>query len=123
MFRGTILSESLKNPTILNTFRKEKVTIEYRPESKTSPFWHNFWLLVEDTNISETTEAVSRQLKDEWYAHFWNETAAYVCFKDKVFVLPRTGKETTSEFREMVAYGVSHGIDKMYFEDFFDLMD
>ena len=53
MFKGFVLSEPLKDPTVLNRFDKIKVTVEKHKESELK-IWHNFKIKVSDGNLKNT---------------------------------------------------------------------
>ena len=86
MYQGFVLSESLKDPTILNNFDKVYVKVENHPECKGCPkIWHDFKLKVDDKDIKHITNLLSEQMEDTWYAHFWNDKDVYVVLPNKVF--------------------------------------
>lgn len=84
MFRGVIISESLKNPTVLNDMNVKKVRVETDNENE-APIWHLFHVELYDALIDSVPEIIANELKPHWYAHFWNESFVYICFSGKVF--------------------------------------
>jgi len=116
MFKGFVLSESLKNPTILNNYRKIYVKIEKHAESREYPFWHLFKIQINDKDVGKAAKQISRELKRGWYAHFWDKKTVIVCFVDKNFRIPRKGLATSKEFQEAKKYGMRHGIGERYLD-------
>lgn len=116
MYKGFVLSESLKNPVILNNFEKIYVKVEHHPENKIGPkIWHDFKLKFKDKDIIKITYFFSEQIKEKWYAHFWNNNEVYVVFSNKVFKIPKEPKEWQSkEYQEVKKYALAHGIGGKY---------
>ncbi len=120
MFKGFVLSESLKNPVILNDFEVIRVIVEHHPEFEGEPkIWHDFKLKVDDDKIIEVCNKISKEIKEEWYAHFWNDDILYVILPDKVFKMPREdGNWKSSEYQESIRYAIQHNVDQRYMKDF-----
>jgi hypothetical protein len=117
MYKGFVLSESLKNPVVLNNFEKIYVKVEYHPEYGGEPkIWHDFKLKIDNENITQATNLLSEQMKDTWYAHFWNSSEVYVILPGKVFKIPREQKWQSKEYQELKEYAVKHGVEKQYME-------
>jgi hypothetical protein len=117
MFKGAVLSESLNNPTLLNSFRKIHVNIEEHPESPEIPFWHLFNVEVADEEIEHITEQLAAEMKLGWYAHFWDANVVYVVFTQKVFKLLREDRWSSPEYQEARQYGIEHGgVDERYLD-------
>lgn len=117
MYKGFVLSESLKDPTVLNNFEKIYVKVEHHPEYAGEPkIWHDFKLKIEDKNITSTTNLLAGQMKDTWYAHFWNDNEVYVVFPAKVFKIPREQKWQSREYQELKEYALRHGVEEQYLE-------
>ena len=117
MFKGFVLSESLKDPTILNDFEKIYVKVEHHPEYEGEPkIWHDFKLKVEDKDIDRVTDLLATQMKDTWYAHFWDDENVYVVLPDKVFKIPREQKWQSKEYQELKQYALKHGVEGQYLE-------
>ena len=120
MFKGFVISESLKDPLILNDFKTTFRVVERHEESKEFPFWYLFKIEMEDGDIEKSMKMICDSLKYGWYAHFWNESIVYICFQEKFFQIPREEGNSwkSDEFKAVVEYGAKNGIDPMYFEDF-----
>ncbi len=99
MFYGYVLSESLKDPTVLNRFNKIKVTIEKHKESG-QKIWHSFKIKVSDRKIKNAARVFSVQIKNSWYAHFWNNKKVYVIFSNRVFTIPHEIKWKSKEYQK-----------------------
>lgn len=120
MFKGFVLSESLKNPLVLNDLEKDYVKIESHPESCDSLFWHLFKVNISDGEIEEVLPKICNELKEGWYAHFWNENIVYVCFPEKYFKIKREKEWQSKEFLNVKNYAVSIGIDERYLDFFIE---
>jgi hypothetical protein len=120
MFKGFILSESLKNPTILNNFEAIKVIVEHHPEFEGEPkIWHDFKLKIADDKIIDVCDNIAKEIKEEWYAHFWNNDTLYVVLPHKVFKMPREdGNWQSSAYQECKHYAMEHGVEEQYLSDF-----
>ncbi len=116
MFKGFVLSESLKDPTILNDFTIEKVIVEHHPGFK---IWHDFKLKIKDEDISGVCKKIAKQIKETWYAHFWNENTVYVVLPDKIFKMPRESRVWKSpEYLKCKKYAMEHGVEEQFLTDF-----
>ncbi len=120
MFKGFVLSESLKNPVILNGFEVIRVIVEHHPEFEGEPkICHDFKLKIDDDKIVEVCNKISKEIKEEWYAHFWNDDILYVVLPDKVFKMPREdGDWKSPEYQECIKYAIQHNVEQRYMKDF-----
>jgi hypothetical protein len=116
MLKGFILSESLKNPILLNVFAKIYVRVEEHPESPSSPYWHLFKVEVGEEEIERTLQGISHEIKEGWYAHFWNADTVYVIYSEKVFRLPRERKWESEKYLQAKQYGMEHGVEEKYLD-------
>lgn len=117
MFKGFVLSESLKDPLILNDYKKIYVTVEHHPESNEFPFWHLFKIEVEGKDIEQVAKRFSKELKERgWYAHFWNDNIVYICFPNKIFKIRREEKWSSKEYEEVKRYAIKIGIEERYLD-------
>lgn len=115
MYKGFVLSESLKDPTILNKFEKIYVKVEHHPEYDGEPkIWHDFKIKVEEKNIVSITNLLAEQMKDAWYAHFWNNYEVYVVLPHRIFKIPREQNWQSKEYQELKDYAIKHGIEERY---------
>ncbi len=120
MFKGFVLSESLKDPTILNEFKIMKVIVESHLEYGGEPkIWHDFKLKVETDKILNVCNKIAKEIKRGWYAHFWNHDYIYVILPNKVFKIPRENKNWQSpEYKKCKKYAIKHGVEEQYLTDF-----
>ncbi len=106
-WKGVIISESLEEPSLLNEFDVYKARISKRDQpiddQGHNGRWHLYWLHTTDKQI----EALSSQIKDGWYAHFWKDQRLVAVFHDKKFEFNSGDKST---WKEAVEYGKSVGI-------------
>ncbi len=116
MYKGFVLSESLKNPLILNDFEKIYVKVESHPEAKLK-IWHDFKLKIEDNNIDNAVKVFAEQIRNNWYVHFWNDNIVYIILSNKIFKIPKEPKQWQSkEYQELKEYAVSHGVEERYLD-------
>lgn len=115
MFKGFVLSESLKSPTVLNRLNKTYINIEAHPESS-SHFWHLFKIKVDNKEIGKVSKMLSGQMKKGWYAHLWNSKTVYFIFSRKVFTIPRERKWKSEEYQKCKEYALKHGVEKRYLD-------
>jgi len=117
MYKGFVLSESLKDPTILNDFEKIYVKVENHPEyNGEQKVWHDFKLRIGDKDIDYITNSLAKQMKDTWYAHFWNDKNVYVVLSKKVFIIPKEEKWQSKEYQELKNYALKHRIEEQYLD-------
>ncbi|OGF63247.1 hypothetical protein A3C77_04485 [Candidatus Giovannonibacteria bacterium RIFCSPHIGHO2_02_FULL_45_13] len=114
MFKGFVLSESLKNPTVLNKFDKIKVIVERHPEYPPVPIWHDFKLKITDKDVNKTLNIFAREMKDAWYAHFWNKKILYVVLPEKIFKMPLEKELKSKEYKKCREYAAKHGVEERY---------
>lgn len=116
MYKGSILSESLADPILLNKYAHIYVKVQKHPESKEHPFWHMFKVSVNDDEIHTATKECAAQLKSGWYAHFWSHDTVYVVLREKVFVIPRESKWQSKAYLEAKKYALEQGIAERYLD-------
>lgn len=119
MYKGFVLSESLKNPLILNDFEKIYVKVEHHPEADASypKIWHDFKLSIQDEDMDSVAETISKEIKETWYAHFWNNDTVYVILPNKIFKIPKEPKRWKSkEYQELKEYAIKNGVEEHYLD-------
>ncbi len=116
MFKGFILSESLKNAVILNDYEILSVKVEKHNDPKYPEFWHLFKLSIPENKIDEAAKIISDNIKNEWYAHFWNKNKVCIIFQNKIFWIPREKQWSSKEYKEVINYAVKIGIEKKYLD-------
>ena len=107
-WKGVIISEGLEEPSLLNGFDVYRARISKRDQPIDDrghkERWHLYWVRATDKQI----EALSSQIKDGWYAHFWKDKKKLVAvFRGKKFEFKSRDKST---WNEAVEYGKSVGI-------------
>ncbi len=116
MFKGFILSESLRDPTVLNNYKYTYVQIQKHPESQEYPFWHLFKIEIIDEDITMVADLIAKEIKHNWYAHFWNGEVVYIVFSEKIFTIPHETHWSSKEFHQVKKYGMEHGIMERYLD-------
>ena len=106
-WKAGIISESLEEPSILNEYDVYQARISKREElideHGSKGRWHLYWVDATD----KQTEALSREIKKGWYAHFWNGQTLLAVFQRKGFEFHAEDKST---WKEAIEYGKSVGI-------------
>jgi hypothetical protein len=109
VWKGIVISESLKEPSFINEFKVYKVEISKEEENiineNRKARWHLYWVKAKSKQIKQLAQ---EQLKQGWYTHFWNnKREILVIFSGKKFKINFDNKET---WKEAVEYGKSLGI-------------
>ena len=102
MFYGFTESESFADPTLLNNYPHHKVVIENRGDGR--GFWHIVILEIKDEDVEFVIQEISKALKGDWNAMFYNEHTLYAVFKDKIFTLNRKKIWNLSDYSEVKQY-------------------
>jgi hypothetical protein len=107
-YQGVIISESLKEPSLIKNFKIYKAEIskeEYNiPNENRKAIWHLYWAKATSKQVKE----LASQIKPGWYTHFWNtKRDIIVIFANKKFKINFDNKET---WKDAVEYGKSIGI-------------
>lgn len=112
-YQGTIIEESLKDPSVLKLVKITSTKVEDVTEEHKTP-WLKQWTLhaveIPESKAQEVAEALSHAIDTthgNWYADFKTETHHYIIFPNKVFFIDRTKKE---EYAAATEYGISLGI-------------
>ena len=117
MFKGFVLSESLKDPTVLNDFNQIKVIVERHKEfTEKQKIWHDFKIKTIKKEIENVTQNLSKQMKKGWYAHFWDSKVVYVVLPKRVFKIPRERRWKSNEYQECRRYALKHGVEERYLD-------
>jgi hypothetical protein len=118
MFYGFTESESFADPTILNQFKQHKVVIEDRGGGK--GYWHIVILSIDDSNIENAVDIVSKNLKPDWNAMFYNQDTLYAVFKDKIFKLKMKVTWQLSDYEEVKKYAKDCDVGDLDMNEVFD---
>ncbi|MBP9718878.1 MAG: hypothetical protein KBD46_00220 [Candidatus Levybacteria bacterium] len=102
MFYGFTESESFEDPTILNNYTHHKVIVEKRADGM--GFWHIFILKIKDEQIDDVVEMISKNLKPDWNAMFYNKNILYAVFKGKIFTLQMKNNWNLKDYEEVKKY-------------------
>ncbi|MFA5185335.1 MAG: hypothetical protein WC551_02520 [Patescibacteria group bacterium] len=112
-YKGVLIKESLKDPTILASLNVLNSVTEPVVETDQTP-WLDFWTLVmieiPEAEIEQTAEKISRALDSDrtnWYADFKNDAWHYIVFSGKVF---KVDLKDPDQYKAVKDYGRSFGI-------------
>lgn len=97
MWKGIVIKEGLQNPHVLWETQELNVKVENKNK------WHLHTVFCE----KEAIEKIQKELKPEFYAHFWNEEKIVVAFCDQLFEF---GKKDLNERKKAIEYGKQKGI-------------
>ncbi|WP_313181746.1 hypothetical protein [Lacrimispora sp.] len=116
LYKGFVLSESLSNPLVLNTFEKINVKVEKHNDINYPEFWHLFMLRISEDEIQKAVELVCEYLKNGWYAHFWNEEILFICLPNHLFKIERHIDSFEKEFDKVKDFAETFGIKRQYLD-------
>ncbi|KKS14134.1 hypothetical protein A2617_00460 [Candidatus Daviesbacteria bacterium RIFOXYD1_FULL_41_10] len=117
MYKGFILSESLNNPLLLNKLEKIYVLVEHHP-GESLPYWNDYKVKIDDENIEQIANEIADNIKEGWYAHFWNDEEVIAVLPGKYFKIPKEEKWQSPQFKEYQEYGRQHGVEEQYLDGF-----
>ena len=119
MYRGTIIEESLKDRSVLDSVRIIGTEIESVTPSHKTP-WLKEWTLdeveIDDNAIKAFARKIQAIMETEhksWFADFKGEQDHYVVFPGKIFYIDHRRNDS---YDEAIAYGVALGIPKNQIE-------
>ena len=85
MYKGVIIKQSLKNPSILDGFE----VLDIDP-ARNQGDWDIFTVRLDRAGL----ESVKENLVDNYYAHFAGGNSGIVVFKDRIFEMNRADRQT-----------------------------
>lgn len=96
-FKGMIVAESLENTQVLDGI--EVIQEEFAIEEN----WYIKIVEITRTQI----EGLSKQIKEGWYMHFWQNDDVIVVFRNKIFEFRHSDKDS---WQPAIDYGINIGI-------------
>lgn len=103
-WKGIIISEGLREPSIINEFDVYKAQISKQDEpiddAGNTGRWHFYWVSATDEQINSLTN----QIKKGWYTHFWNKQKILAVFSGRQFEFKASDKQT---WKDAIEYGRS----------------
>ncbi len=115
MYRGIVELESLINSSVLDNIDLVKQHTEHHLEAK-EKIWHVRKLEVPENTMSLLANSISKAIKPDWFALFWNETEVHIIFLRKIFTISRDAVQA-GDYDEIKEYAKNQGIQ----EEFFDI--
>ncbi len=112
-FRGTIIEESLADPSVLEEVKIISTAVEKVTPSHHTPHvtrWTLHTVLVSVRDARKVAEDIRRALDTvhgHWYVDFKNAVTHYIIYAEKVFVVDRT---RTRDYEAARRFGLSLGI-------------
>lgn len=73
--------------------------------------WRQRLIRVGENEADSFADLLSRSMREEFYAHYFNEPKLYVIFKGRFFILPPT---KDASWNEMMQFGNSVGVGEEY---------
>jgi|SRR3989344_3716960 len=116
MHFGIIETESLENKKILGDFNILKSYEESHPEDEVKA-WTINKISLEWEGTLNLIKKLSKSMNGGWYSLIWNDEFVWVIFRDKFFKIKNENPWNKKEFNEVVDYGLSQGIKKIYFDN------
>lgn len=116
MFYSIIDAASLNNPTILNDFIHDKVTVQYEPESPTSKYHYVFLFRIDEKDIKNVITKMQKEMKESWYSFFWNESTLYIVFNTNRFEINLLDGWSSKNYNAAQALGRTQGIPEVYLD-------
>lgn len=112
-FKGTIIEESLADPTILKELKILSTRTSKVAQKHKTP-WLKQWTLHKVEIPSASASAIAQRISKAidtthgtWYADYKNDTHHYIIFPNKIFYIDRTKKQ---EYDAATRYGIQLGI-------------
>jgi hypothetical protein len=105
--KGCVIAESLVDPTMINGLATYHAAVspDGLPLDRDGGMgrWHLYWFRC----APDVVPAVQQQLKQGWYAHFWDGPCIIVVYADAIFEIRADDRST---WADAVAPGRRHGI-------------
>lgn len=122
MYHAAIDTESLKDPRIVNKLQISKAVIEHEPKSEANKYHHIFFVKIEPEEIENKINLIAKEIKDGWYAFFWDDQSLFIVFNKRSFKVKISILEKDQQYREAQDYGRSVGIQDEFlnFKEYFD---
>lgn len=116
MHHAIIDSASLKNPTILNTYKHLNVTVQFEPQSTVSKYHYIFLLQFQDALVDQAIVEIQKEMLPSWYSFFWNETTVKIVFDTARFAVTLPDGWASAEVVKAKEFGKSQGIPEEYLD-------
>jgi len=105
---GCVISESLRDPTIINRLRVWRAWVSpdelLSDDEGTMNRWHIYWISCGAADV----DRIHAGLKPwRWYAHFWRDDQMVVVYHDARFEMRRADRST---WFPAIAHGRAKGI-------------
>ena len=107
-YLGTVIKESLEDPSILDELDVLQEYIEEHPNEEFEE-WHLCEIHIEPENMDSITQRLQSALRSGWFTHFYREDKLIVVFKDKIF---HASRRDLSSQQEAIEHGLNQGIPK-----------
>jgi len=107
-FDGCVISESLRDHTLINRLHVWKAWISphevLSDDAGSMRLWHIYWISCDEAAI----DRIQRELKPwRWYAHFWRDRRMIIVYCDARFEVDRTDRST---WAPAIEHGRAKGI-------------
>jgi hypothetical protein len=106
-WRGSIVAEGLRDPTVVNRFTiyKAGISEDNLPIDCEGHVgrWHWYDVKCSEDEIAALQPCILRG----WYAHFWNDDKLIVLYHDRRFELDKNDKNT---WKDAIEHGKAQGI-------------
>jgi hypothetical protein len=106
-WRGVVIAEGLRDPTLINNLRVARayITGDDQPIDEHGRLgrWHLYWVDVAPAEI----DLIQSHTVHAWYAHFWTGNRLLVVYDDARFELARDDQST---WEPAVSHGLRQGL-------------
>jgi len=109
VWRGVIIAEGLKDPTIINCLTVTRAVIT--EDGRATDYEGNTgrWHVYHVSCTNDDVEKVQRNTLHGWYAHFWDDENIVVVYSDRTYILDRRDEGAWDEAR---GHGLRQGIPR-----------
>lgn len=116
MYHAVIDTESLKDPRIINQFQVSKVIVEFEPNSEVNKYHHIFFIKIKSAEIDKKINLIAKEMKNGWFAFFWNKKDLYIVFNKAIFKVDQTKLLKDREYLKAQDFGRSIGIQEEFLD-------
>ncbi|MCC7570693.1 hypothetical protein KO465_05075 [Candidatus Micrarchaeota archaeon] len=95
MYHGILVDHALDDPTIIKKFKILGTRKKYA--------WTLYLIEISDLSVEDTLQEIQKNLKSQFYIHFYKGHKMYVIYKNKIFIMDPYDKLT---WRECIQHGL-----------------
>lgn len=107
MMLGSVIRESLQDPSPLNEFDPVYTEVEQHPEDPDATIWHVDWYLLNRDTVERLVDLLARCVRRNWYVHFFNRQELVVIMFGAGFW---ANPNDRSSWKKFIEYGTKVGV-------------